>query len=298
MKQNFGAKVYKVNVDAGFTCPNRDGTLGFSGCIYCNNDSFRPSSCKPSLSVAEQVKNGISHTKRRFQADKFLVYFQAYTNTYAPVEELERLYSEALAEPDVIGLAIGTRPDSVDPEKIRLLESLASKYFILVEYGLQSVYDRSLEFIQRGHDYSAFLRAIEMTKDRSIHIGTHLILGFPTETREETLAMADDISNLPIEFLKLHQLQIVKDTPLAAMFGEKPFHVYGYQEYLDLVADFIERTSTNIVFQRLFATAPDDILIAPEWGKNRHQILRDIEKNLDARDIQQGRRCRTLSVKS
>jgi len=290
MRRTFGAKVYKVNVDAGFTCPNRDGSLGFSGCIYCNNNSFRPISCRPSLSIGEQVRNGISHTKKRFRAAKFLVYFQAYTNTYAPVEQLEKLYREALSEPDVIGLAIGTRPDAVDPAKITMLESLASQYFVLIEYGLQSMYDKSLEFIQRGHDYRAFLRAIEMTRDRGIHIGVHLIAGFPTETRQETLAMAEEMSSLPIEYLKMHQLQIIKDTPLAEMYKDRPFPVFGYQEYLDFVVDFMERTAPHIVFQRLFATAPDDILVAPAWGKNRHQILSDIEKTLAARDTVQGRK--------
>jgi hypothetical protein len=289
MRKTFGTTVYKVNVDAGFTCPNRDGTLGFSGCIYCNNDSFRPSSCKPSLSVSEQVRNGITHTKRRFKASKFLVYFQAYTNTYAPVDTLEQLYREALAAPDVIGLAIGTRPDAVDMQKIELLESLASEFFVLIEYGLQSMYDKSLEFIQRGHNLNMFLRAVEMTRGRGIQIGAHLIAGFPTETRDETLAMAGEISQLPIGFLKIHQLQIIRDTPLAVLYRENPFPVFGYQEYLDFVADFIERTSPHMVFQRLFATAPDEILIAPEWGKNRHQILRDIEKNLASRDAVQGR---------
>jgi len=296
MRKTFGTTVYKVNVDAGFTCPNRDGTLGFSGCIYCNNDSFRPSSCKPSLSVSDQVSNGITHTKRRFKATKFLVYFQAYTNTYAPIDELERLYREALAAPDVIGLAIGTRPDAVDRRKIELLESLASDFFILVEYGLQSMYNKSLEFIQRGHDFSAFLRAVEMTKGRGIEIGAHLIAGFPTETRNETLAMAGEMSQLPIRFLKMHQLQIIKDTPLAVLYRENPFPVFEYHEYLDFVADFIEGTSPHIVFQRLFATAPDDILIAPAWGRNRHHILRDIEKNLAARDALQGRNFTPRSV--
>jgi radical SAM protein (TIGR01212 family) len=158
------------------------------------------------------------------------------------------------------------------------------------------MYGKSLEFIQRGHDYSTFLRAIDMTRDRGIHIGAHLIAGFPSETREETLAMAEEMSHLPIQFLKMHQLQIVKDTLLAEMYKENPFHVFGYQEYLDFVADFVERTSPHIVFQRLFATAPDDILIAPEWGRNRHQILRDIEKNMEARDIVQGRKFKLPSV--
>lgn len=289
MRKTFGTTVYKVNVDAGFTCPNRDGTLGFSGCIYCNNDSFRPTSCTPSLTVSEQVSNGIAHTARRFRAAKFLVYFQAYTNTYAPVAVLEKLYGEALAQPDVIGLAIGTRPDAIDLPKIELLESLASKYFILIEYGLQSMYDKSLEFIQRGHDYTTFLRAVDMTKGRGIHIGAHLIAGFPTETRKETLATAGEMSHLPIDFLKLHQLQIIKDTPLAQIYRESPFPVFGYEEYLDFVVDFIEQTSPHIVFQRLFATAPDDILIAPEWGKNRHRMLNDIEKRLNERNATQGR---------
>jgi len=290
MKKRFGATVYKVNVDAGFTCPNRDGTVGVSGCIYCNNDSFRPSSCVPTLTVSEQVQNGITYVKKRYKSEKFLVYFQPYTNTYAPVDELERLYKEALSDPSVIGLAIGTRPDAVDAEKIALIQSLAEKYFILIEYGMQSMYDKSLEFINRGHDYNTFLKALEMTKDRGIFIGTHIIVGFPTETREEMMSMSEELSNLPLEFLKIHQLQVIKDTPLEIMYREKPFHVFGYDEYLDFVIDFIERLSPRIVIQRLFATAPDSILIAPHWGKSRQEILRDIEKRLEARDTYQGKK--------
>lgn len=289
IKKRFGTSVHKVNIDAGFTCPNRDGTLGYSGCIYCNNDSFRPSSCSPALSVKEQIRNGISYLRRRYGAEKFIAYFQPYTNTYAGIEELERLYREALDEPSVIGLAIGTRPDCVDEEKIALLESLASKYFILLEYGLQSIYDKSLQFINRGHDYKTFLNALKMTKDRGIEIGAHVIVGFPTETRAEMLSMADEVSTLPINFLKIHQLQIVRDTPLAVMYRERPFHVFGYEEYLDFVVDFTERLSPDIVIQRLFATAPDGILIAPRWDRNRHEILRDIEKSFIQRDTYQGK---------
>jgi radical SAM protein (TIGR01212 family) len=290
MRNKFGTTVYKVNVDAGFTCPNRDGTLGLSGCIYCNNDSFRPGSCRPTLSVGEQVENGISYIRRRYKAERFLAYFQPFTNTYGPADELERLYLEALAEPSVIGLAIGTRPDAVDEAKLRLLESLASRYFVLVEYGLQSIYDKSLNFINRGHDYDAFLNALRLTVGRGIHIGAHIIVGFPTETREEMLAMAEEVSLLPVEFLKVHQLQVVRETPLEKMFGEHPFHTFGYEEYLDFIADFIERISPEIVMQRLFATAPDSILVAPQWGKNRHEILRDIEKRLELRDTYQGKK--------
>jgi uncharacterized protein len=291
MRDRFGVTVYKVNVDAGFTCPNRDGTLGYSGCIYCNNDSFRPGSCKPSLPITEQIITGINHIKKRYKAVKFIVYFQPFTNTYAPVETLEALYREALkADESIIGLAIGTRPDTVDETKIRMLETLAANYFILIEYGLQSIYEKSLNFINRGHDFNTFLKAIDMTKNRGISIGAHLIAGFPTESREETLAMADEISGLPIGFLKIHQLQVVRDTLLEQMYGESPFHTFDYDEYIDFVVDFIERLSPEIVLQRLFATAPDAILIAPAWGKNRHQILLDIERRLASRDTYQGKK--------
>lgn len=289
-RKRFGVPVQKVNVDAGFTCPNRDGSLGYSGCIYCNNDTFRPGSCKPTLSIGEQIRNGIRHLKKRYGAEKFIVYFQPYTNTYAPVETLERLYNEALEEPSVIGLAIGTRPDCIDEEKILLMQSIASSHYMLIEYGLQSIYDKSLEFIKRGHNYKAFLDAVEMTKNRGIDIGAHVIAGFPTETRQETLGMAEEVSLLPINFIKIHQLQIVRETPLSVIYRKNPFHVFGYEEYLDFVVDFVERLSPGIVVQRLFATAPDDMLMAPVWNKGRHEILRDIEKRFELRDAYQGKK--------
>jgi radical SAM protein (TIGR01212 family) len=298
MKRKFGSTIYKVNVDAGFTCPNRDGTLGVSGCIYCNNDSFRPTSCKPTLSIEEQIKKGIAHVRKRYRADRFIVYFQPFTNTYAPVDALETLYREALKDSSVIGLAIGTRPDTVDRKKIELLESLAAEHFILVEYGLQSIYDKSLEFINRGHDYQAFLDAVNLTRNRGIFIGAHIIEGLPTETRSEMLAMADEISLLPVEFLKIHQLQVVKDTPLEQMYMNHPFHTFEYDEYLDFIVDFLERLSPDIVLQRLFATAPDNILVAPQWGKHRQQIIRDIEKRLASKETVQGKRYKPQAVNS
>jgi radical SAM protein (TIGR01212 family) len=294
IKKRFATTVYKVNVDAGFTCPNRDGTISTSGCIFCNNDSFRPGSCTPTLSISEQIRNGIAHVKKRYKAERFLVYFQPYTNTYAPVDELERLYREALSESSVIGLAIGTRPDTVDKEKIALLETLAERYFILIEYGMQSIYEKTLEFINRGHDYNTFLKTIDLTKDRGIFIGAHVIVGFPTETKEEMLSMADEVSHIPIDFLKIHQLQVIKDTPLEIIYRERPFHVFEYEEYLEFVTEFIERLSPRMVLQRLFATAPDNILIAPRWGKSRQEILRDIEKRLEEKDTYQGKRMKIL----
>jgi len=288
MKDLFGQPVYKVNVDAGFTCPNRDGSIATGGCIYCNNDSFRPSACSSTASVREQIDRGIPYLQSRYHAEKFLVYFQPYTNTYAAVGILERLFREALDHPGVVGLAIGTRPDCVDEEKISLLEDLAKDSFILVEYGLQSVYDRTLEFINRGHDFAAFRHALAMTQGRGIRVGAHIILGFPTETREDMLAMADTLSRLPVEFLKIHQLQVVRDTALADIYALKPFPTFGYDEYLSLLADFLERLRPEIVLQRLFAAAPDDILVAPVWDKTRSEFLNDLDAVLEARGVIQG----------
>jgi radical SAM protein (TIGR01212 family) len=290
MKQLYRTPVYKVNVDAGFTCPNRDGSVATGGCIYCNNNSFRPSACTSEASIREQIDKGIPYLRSRYRAEKFIVYFQPYTNTYASVEILERLYHEALDHPGVIGLAIGTRPDCIDEEKIALLEALGREHFVLVEYGLQSIYDTTLAFINRGHDYACFKRALSMTTGRGIHVGAHLILGFPTETREEMLAMADELSRLPIEFLKIHQLQVVKETALADLYAKKPFATFGYHEYIEMLSDFMERLSPDIVLQRLFAAAPDDILIAPLWNKTRSELLRDLDAFMEQRGSHQGKK--------
>src|SRR5574341_1012310 len=291
MKDLYHAPVYKVNVDAGFTCPNRDGAVATGGCIYCNNDSFRPSACTSTASLREQISRGIPYLRSRYGAEKFIVYFQPYTNTYAPVDVLERLYREALDNPGGVGLAIGTRPDCVDEEKIGLLESLARDHFILVEYGLQSVHDKTLEFINRGHDYACFKNALALTTGRGIGVGAHIILGFPTDTREDMLGMADELSRLPVEFLKIHQLQVVKDTALADRYAERPFPTFGYHEYLEMLAEFLERLSPRIVIQRLFAAAPDEILIAPVWHKTRSEFLRDLDEVMERKGSCQGRVC-------
>lgn len=289
VRKRFGETVYKVNIDAGFTCPNRDGLVGHGGCIYCNNDSFRPSSCKAVLPVRQQIDNGISYLSRRYGAKKFIAYFQPYSNTYADVETLRSVYEEALSIPSVMGLAIGTRPDCVDAGKIELLADIARKKFVLVEYGLQSIYDRTLEFINRGHSYAQFVSALDMTAKEGIEVGAHLIVGFPTETREEMLVMAGEVSRLPLGFLKVHQLQVVKDTALARMFAREPFTLFSYSEYLDFLVEFIERLHPRIVLQRTFATAPDAILVAPQWGRTRQQIIRDIEDHFRKKDARQGR---------
>ncbi len=289
LKELYGERVCKVNVDAGFTCPNRDGTVGMGGCIYCNNDSFRPQSCRAVTPLKEQIENGIEYLKKRYRAKKFIVYFQPYTNTYAPVKKLRELYYEALKEPSVVGLAIGTRPDCVDEEKLQLLEEIARDYFVLVEYGLQSIYDKTLRYINRGHDFQCFLDALYATEGRGIHIGAHIIVGFPTETIDEMMEMAHVISSLPIGFLKIHQLQVVKDTIMEQYYREEPFFTFGYNEYIDFVVRFIERLSPDIVLQRLFATAPDNILIVPKWDRSRHEITRDIYRRFEELNTYQGR---------
>jgi len=266
IRRAYGQNVAKVNVDAGFTCPNRDGTVARGGCVYCNNDSFRPEACKPAVPLGEQIANGIRYTSKRYHAKRFLIYFQPFTNTHAPVEVLEQLYREALSHKNVIGLAIGTRPDAVDETKLELLAELARNHFILVEYGLQSVHDRTLKLINRGHDYACFLRAVEMTAGRGIHIGAHLILGLPGETRGEMLAAAAEMSGLPVRFLKLHQLQVIRNTALARQYEKSPFPVFEYDGYIRLVCDFLERLSPEIHLQRFCATAPDNILVAPRWS--------------------------------
>ena len=296
VRERFGTSVFKVNIDAGFTCPNRDGSVGTGGCTYCNNESFKPDHCRPSLSVTEQISNGKRYLSGRYGANKYLAYFQAYTNTYAPVEKLRALYEEALSDPDVVGLAIGTRPDCVDEEKLDLIEELSRESFVLVEYGVQSVHDSTLESINRGHDYQTFLNAVRATRERGIEAGAHMILGFPTESREQVLEGAHAISASGVGFLKIHQLQIIKNTPLAGEFAREPFQMPSYEEYLRLVGEFLDRVDPEIVIQRLFATAPDEILIAPVWGRSRHQVLRDIEKSMRDSGFRQGNSARTTAA--
>jgi radical SAM protein (TIGR01212 family) len=231
----------------------------------------------------------MEYLKKRFKADKFIIYFQAYTNTYDRVEELEKLYREALECDGVVGLAVGTRSDCIDEEKIKLFEDLAKDWFVTLEYGIESIYDKTLEFMNRGHNYQSVLDAICLTKDKGIHIGAHIIVGFPTETEDEMLRMADEISRLDIDFIKIHNLHIVKNTPLARMYAKEPFHLFSYEEYLDLISRFLERLSPRIVVERLFTDTPKDLLIAPIWNKTHGEILRGIEAELERRNTYQGK---------
>ena len=296
LQEKFGERVYKVIVDAGFTCPNRDGTVAVGGCAYCNNNSFRPPSAIKTDPIRDQVREGIEYIRKRFDAHKFIVYFQPFSNTYADTEYLSQLYQDAIDHPEVVGLAIGTRPDCVDEEKIRMIDEIAQRIYVSLEFGVESIYDDTLRRVNRGHDYAAFLRAMEMTRGRSIHTGAHLILGFPWETRQQWLAMADEMSRVGVEALKIHHLHIVRGTALAAEYARRPFPVFGYDEYLDLLCDFIERLDPNIVIERMFGEAPLGLLVAPNWHRTKNDLVLDIKRKFEASDIRQGRKFDTPSV--
>lgn len=292
-KREFGGRVQKLTIDAGFTCPNRDGTVGVGGCTYCNNDAFNPSYCTPQKSVTQQIDEGIEfHAVRYRRADRYLAYFQAFSNTYAPLEKLKALYNEALLHPKVIGLVIGTRPDCVDEEKLDYFQQLSKEYYITLEYGVESCYNKTLELINRGHSYEQSVWAIEQTNKRGIRVGAHFIFGLPGETREEMLAQADTISKLPLHTVKFHQLQIIKGTIMEQQFKTKPemFNLFSMDEYFNFLADFIERLNPNFVIERFTGEAPPRYLAVPPWGNLRtDQLMIEFEKVLEKRDTWQGR---------
>jgi radical SAM protein (TIGR01212 family) len=289
LRERFGCKVSKVSVDMGFTCPNRDGSVARGGCVYCNNDTFVPPYARARYSMHDQLTRGMEYLADRFKAKKFIVYFQAYTNTYGETWKLEEMYREALGYDGVIGIAVGTRSDCVDEEKIEMFERLARECYVSLEYGIESIYDKTLEFMNRGHDYDSVLRALDMSRGRGFDIGAHIIVGMPTETEDEMLAMADEVSGLGIDCFKIHNLHIVRNTPLERMYREEPFPLFGYHEYVDFIVRFMERLDPGIVLERLFTDTPHDLLVAPQWNKTHLQVLQGIESELERRDTMQGR---------
>ena len=272
IRKQFSFRVQKIAIDAGFTCPNRDGRIGTGGCIFCDNRTFNPSYCIRNKTIAQQLEDGKQFFARKYPEMKFLAYFQAYTNTYASVEKLRNMYEEALKIDEVVGLVIGTRPDCVDSSLLDYLEELNRKTFLIVEYGIESCNDKTLRFINRGHDFACSKRAIEATAERGIKVGGHIILGLPGEDAEESLRQAPIISSLPLTILKLHQLQIIKGTPLARLYTEHPFPLYTAQEYIQLVANYIDALRDDIVLERFVSQSPDDLLIAPKWGLKNYEF--------------------------
>ena len=280
-------------MDAGFTCPNRDGTLGRGGCTYCNNDAFKPSYCQPEKPVRQQIKEGITFHKVRYRrAEKYLAYFQAYSNTYADLDYLKRIYSEALDVPGVVGLVIGTRPDCVDDDKLDYFADLAEKVYLIIEYGIESCYDKTLERINRKHSYEQSAQAIQKTAQRGIRTGAHLIFGLPGETRDEMLQEAEIISGLPLNNVKFHQLQIIKGTRMAIDYENNPeaFKLFSWEEYREFMIDFMERLNPEFVVERITGEAPPRYLAGPRWGlKRTDQILNLFEQRLEERNTWQGR---------
>jgi len=289
----FGSRIQKISVDAGFTCPNRDGTLGTGGCTFCCNKAFNPSYCSPEKSIRQQIEEGIQfHQHRNKHETKYLAYFQAYSNTYKTLEELKQLYAQALDVPQIKGIVIGTRPDCVDEPLLHYLNEIQETHYVMLEYGLESVYDDTLRRVNRGHDFATSQRAIHMTADYDIPCGAHLIFGLPGETKAMMLKTADIISQLPLTTVKFHQLQIFKDTPMAEEFQQHPeqFHLFDLEEYIDFVIDFIERLNPDFVIERFAGEVPPRYLVTAPWMKLRYdQVLRLIEKRMEERDTFQGK---------
>ena len=292
LKETFGQRVHKVIVDAGFTCPNRDGSVTTGGCTYCNNSSFRPPRAIKTDPIQQQVENGIRYLRQRIGAGKFIVYFQPFSNTYAETGYLAGLYAEALDHPDVVGLAIGTRPDCVDEEKIAMIDDLGRRTFVSLEFGVESIHDETLQRINRGHNYQAFLDAIDLCRGRSFHTGAHVIVGFPWESREQWLSIADEMSRVDVDLLKVHHLHLVRGTALAREHEESPFQLMTFEDYLEVICDFVERLKPGIVIERLFGEAPRGLLVAPNWGLNKNEVLAGIRKRMDERDVVQGSKYR------
>lgn len=272
VRQQLGCRVQKLAVDGGFTCPNRDGHLSTGGCTFCSNAAFSPRYCQPDRSVTQQLEDGKRFFARKYKDMKYLAYFQAYTGTYAPVDRLRALYEEALAVPDVVGLVVATRPDCVPPEVMALLEELNRRTFLIVEYGLESVSEETLCRIRRGHTFVQAEQAVRDTAGRGIRVGAHIILGFPWEGRGELLRQADVLARLPLTTLKLHQLQVVRGTPMAREYARCPWPVWTAEEYVDIVAAYLSRLPAHWVLERLISMSPRHLVVAPCWGLKSHEF--------------------------
>jgi hypothetical protein len=290
-RNKFSERVQKVSVDAGFTCPNRDGSKGLGGCTYCNNKTFKPTYCNLENSVTSQIQTGIDFFARKYKSMKFLAYFQAYTNTYAPLADLKRLYEEALEHPKIVGLVVSTRPDTVSEELLDYFETLSAKTYVMLEFGLESHLDKTLMAINRGHTFAESVWALEQTAIRGINNAAHLILGLPGESKTDILDQAKVISRLPVKNLKLHQLQIHKNTLLEKQYLQNPghFQLFSADEYIDLVVDYLELLNPAIIVERFISQAPREMLVAPKWGLKNFEFVAKVEKRLHERNTWQGR---------
>lgn len=287
----FPYKVQKISLNAGFTCPNRDGSKGRGGCTYCNNQSFSPGYGKPRKSITEQMGDGVQFFSRKYPEMKYLAYFQSYTNTYDSIDVLTDKYEEALAYPGTVGLIVGTRPDCMPPELLDYFQALSKKTFVMIEYGVESTLNHTLERVNRQHTYEESVQMIRETAGRGIPVGAHMILGLPGETREEVVNHANVLSQLPLTTLKLHQLQIIRGTAMAREFRETPeaFDLFELEEYIDLCIDFAERLHPDIFIERFTSQSPKKLLIAPTWDQKNHVVTEMITKRFLERETWQGR---------
>ena len=299
LRQQFGGKVQKITIDAGFTCPNRDGKVGRGGCTFCNNQTFNPAYCHRNRSIAEQMNEGISFFAHKYPEMRYLAYFQAYTNTYDSLDVLKQRYNEALAVDGCVGIVIGTRPDCMPDELLEYLAELNKTTFVLVEYGIESTDDVTLKRINRGHDYACAVDAVVRTAAAGIPVGAHIILGLPGEQREDLMRQATELSRLPLTTLKLHQLQIVRGTRMAEEYIENPadFHLFAMEGSIETVIDYIERLNPTLVLERFASQSPKELLIAPDWGIKNHELVDKVKARMKQRQTWQGKLYKTIEEK-
>ncbi len=287
----FPYKVQKISLNAGFTCPNRDGTVGYGGCTYCNNQTFNPDYCHTEKSIPQQLEEGKRFFAHKYPQMKYLAYFQAYTNTYGELESLKCKYEEALAVDEVVGLVIGTRPDCLPLPLLDYLEQLARQTFLLVELGIESTDDHTLKRIHRGHTFAVTRQAVTQLADRNILCGGHLIFGLPGETHASIVQQAAQINRLPLHTLKMHQLQLIRGTRMAAEYAASPqeFHLFQVEEYIELVVDYIQHLRPDLVLERFVSQSPKELLIAPDWGLKNYEFNHRVQKRLRQLDAYQGK---------
>lgn len=294
LKRYFPYKVQKISLNAGFTCPNRDGTVGYGGCTYCNNQTFNPEYCRTEKSVTQQLEEGKRFFAHKYPEMKYLAYFQAYTNTYGTLELLKRKYEEALAIDEVVGLVVGTRPDCMPDALLSYLEELNRHVFLLVEYGIESTNDETLRRINRRHTYQVTADAVRRTADRGILVGGHVILGLPGETTADMVRQAEQLSLLPLTTLKMHQLQLIRGTRMALEYEQRPqdFHLFDVDEYVELVVEYIQHLREDLVLERFVSQSPKELLIAPDWGIKNHEFNHRVQKRMKEIGAYQGKKYR------
>lgn len=290
LRKLFGERVQKITVDAGLTCPNRDGKLSSTGCIYCNDKGSGTGAAQKGVSIRDQIEAGKIPMMKKYKARKFIAYFQSYSNTYTSCARMKGMYDQALSCEGLVGMAIGTRPDCVDKKKIALLESYAQNYLVWLEYGLQSVHDTTLALVNRGHDFKCFADAVDLTRGRNINICTHIILGLPGENREMMLESAKILGDMGINGVKIHLLYVIKGTPLDRMYKQGKYTPLAQQEYADLVCDYLELLPKDIIIQRITGDPHADELRAPLWAARYRETFNIIQHTLEERDSFQGKK--------